>query len=395
MPLTQKEIEAVEDKWGVEIDKLPNGSYRITTLETPDTTGDHRSYQIDVRPIKGMEIDPVYAEKIGVELTGNKALDMENINRTNWENTEGHEDFHDNYPDFDGSHLQRGASVAGWLRSDGEFPPESFEANPAFGAAGAGAEINFGGGPGGYASTIGVQHDVDFTIGLATGKGPLGVTNDFLHHTGELPPSSIGISNVVDLARGKDTLVDYDFTGWLGEKTNVPAAYDEAHQKYPPLSKAPDYDLKVREAMGKVTPEQSNVPGWDVEIDNPAPSDFKRGGGKLGAHTEDSQAFSIDESLALAETVKSDPSINPALKKVLDHDSSREMFENLKANGVNSLDVTMPEGASPETQITEVLLAAQDATIEHGLNMPGTSQEGSYVNHEPEYVNTDDEFGIV
>jgi len=86
---------------------------------------------------------------------------------------------------------------------------------------------------------------------------------------------------------------------------------------------------------------------------------------------------------------------NPALRDVLNHEGVVEILENLKAEGLDSLEVILPEGASPETQITEILLVARDVTINRELDMPGASQEASSVNHETDYQNTDDDYGIV
>ena len=157
--------------------KNEDGSYKVISNATHRwdkgvPTALDTQYKINVQPLdEKITINPDYAENLGVELTGDLAKDFANLNRVAFERAEGADDFHTNHAEFAGSHLHRTACVAAWLRSDGQIPPESWDANPAFGASGAGAMIEPGGGQGGIVSTIGPAHDTDMTLGAAAGIG--------------------------------------------------------------------------------------------------------------------------------------------------------------------------------------------------------------------------------
>ena len=255
MPITQADIVKIERDWRVEIEKLPDGSYEVTSDSTHRwdqgvPTAWDTQYKLTVRPIEDeVNIDPKYAEALGVELTGDKATDWANLSRTAFENAEGAENFHSDHPAFTGSHLNRTACVGAWLRSNGEIPPKSWNANPAFGASGAGATIEPGGGQGGAVSTIGPAHDTDMTLGVMANVGPM---KDLTAETSGMH----GIPNVANKL-GKH-FAEKEYQKYLDERETMPE-----------LKNIPAYDNPTASGPGWSKPRNTApcapsrpAPGW-------------------------------------------------------------------------------------------------------------------------------------
>ena len=244
MAITETDIKKIEAEWEVEIERQPDGSYEITSNPTHSRINsnpvEHTQYKINVEPIKeDISINPDYAKIVGVELTGDLATDFANLSRTSFNAAEGAADFNNNYPGFTESHLHRSACVAAWLRSDGQIPPDAWHANPAFGASGAGAKIEFGGNQGGKASTIGPAHDTDMTLGVAANVGPMKVLGDFVSKYGKLPSGMHGIPHVAN---------------HLGNKLDEYQHYLKEREMMPELEDIPSYDW---------IPD--GKPGWTVD----------------------------------------------------------------------------------------------------------------------------------
>ena len=246
MPITQADIVKIERDWGLEIDQQPDGSYTITTDPTHKfgkiSTALDTQYTMNVQPLnEDITINPAYAKALGVDLTGNLATDFANMNRSSFQDAPEAADFHSNYPEFSGSHLHRAACVGAWIRSNGEIPPQSWHANPAFGASGAGASIETGGGQGGAVSTIGPAHDTDMTLGAAAGIGPMRSLTDVVSATGELNSGMHGISNVADYLGRPFSQSEYQV--YLNERNS-----------FPDLKNIPTYDNPT-----------TSGPGWNIE----------------------------------------------------------------------------------------------------------------------------------
>jgi len=247
MPITQADIVRIEREWRVEIEKLPNGNYEVISDRTDQfgekiATALDTQYKIQVQPIdETITINPDYAKALGVELTGDLATDFANLNRVSFEGADGAADFHSNHAEFAGSHLHRSACVSAWLRSDGQVPPESWHANPAFGGAGAGASIEPGGGQGGVVSTIGPAHDTDWTLGAAGNVGPMKALSVATSITGKLPSGMHGIPNVAN--KLGSNFAEKEFQIYQNERASMPQTKG-----------IPGYDSPTRSG-----------PGWNVE----------------------------------------------------------------------------------------------------------------------------------
>lgn len=246
MSISPAEILKIEKKWGVDIEKQPDGSYEVTSDPTHSFINAYSNsdtqYKINVKPIEEeITINPDYAKAVGVDLTGDIPTDMANLNRTTFQAAEGSEDFYNNYPGFVSTHLHRSACVAAWLRSDGQIPPEAWHANPAFGASGAGAKIEIGGGQGGKASTIGPAHDTDHVLGAAANIGPMAVLGDFVSKYGTLPAGMHGIPHVADHLGSPFSKEEYE-------------NYLQEREMMPELQNIPSYDWLP-----------DGKPGWTVE----------------------------------------------------------------------------------------------------------------------------------
>ena len=112
----------------------------------------------------------------------------------------------------------------------------------------------------------------------------------------------------------------------------------------------------------------------------------------------DSYALPITDTFAMLDKVKStlnESGIDSELRDIVNHDGAVEMLENLKEDGLDLLEVPGHEEQSPEEQLEAVLLAARDATIERGLDMPGEAQDNTSTNSEHEYSNVDDDYSLV
>ena len=74
---------------------------------------------------------------------------------------------------YQGSAMDRVASVIGSVRTGFRVPAEVFARDPAHGLAGVGADRVPGGGPGGFLSDTGIAHDTDYFVGRHLAQGPL------------------------------------------------------------------------------------------------------------------------------------------------------------------------------------------------------------------------------
>ena len=321
MAITQENIEAYERKWDVDIEKQSDGRYTVTSNATSnsphvwgtniDTTTEDTRYQINVRPIEeDITINPDYAKAVGVELTGDVATDFANLNRTSFEAAEGSADFETNYPRFNMTHLHRSACVAAWLRSDGQVPPGSWHANPAFGASGAGARIEPGGGQGGRVSSVGPAHDTDHVLGAAANIGPMEKLGEYVSLTGELPHGMHGIPHVAGIANslgGESAKAEYQ--QYMHERDVMPELKNIPSYDYKPLGK-PGWDVDL------IKPDSSKHAQLDVEMENHQDEigntlaqvdEYLKGGGDpevmraILEATEDGKSVSEDIQLAMVQ----------------------------------------------------------------------------------------------
>ena len=119
---------------------------------------------------------------------------------------------------------------------------------------------------------------------------------------------------------------------------------------------------------------------------------------------DETHTLSLADAVAVLEqarTALNESGIDSDLRDLINHPDADVMIENLQAAGIDPLTVSGPEidGQSPEEQIMSVLEAAQDATYEHGLDMPQAEQDMpeamQSTSFDYEYTNASDDYGIV
>ena len=185
-----------------------------------------------------IELDPRYAEAVGVETTGDLHADLSTIFRTEFEGAGGMEVLNDGHEGFTDTALHRVAIVAGALRTNGQIPPEVFSANASFGGSGVGPDFVAGGGQGGGISEVGIAHDIDHQLGVM-GYGPMSALQDSLHATGEVPSGLHGLGDtVIGAARAQATVAQ-----WRGDENAFDAldTYDREVEAVGALADVPNY----------------------------------------------------------------------------------------------------------------------------------------------------------
>lgn len=119
---------------------------------------------------------------------------------------------------------------------------------------------------------------------------------------------------------------------------------------------------------------------------------------------DETHTLSLADAVAVLEqarTALNESGIDSDLRDLINHPDADVMIENLQAAGIDPLTVSGPEidGQSPEEQIMSVLEAAQDATYEHGLDMPQAEQDMpeamQSTSFDYEHTNASDDYGIV
>lgn len=119
---------------------------------------------------------------------------------------------------------------------------------------------------------------------------------------------------------------------------------------------------------------------------------------------DETHTLSLADAVAVLEqarTALNESGIDSDLRDLINHPDADVMIENLQAAGIDPLTVSGPEidGQSPEEQIMSVLEAAQDATYEHGLDIPQAEQDMpeamQSTSFDYEHTNASDDYGIV